>query len=130
MKKQEALERNINIYFLCGDLTRLALKEDEIVLLFGNLLDNAIEAAEKAKADKRIQVRMIQEDKQFVLSIKNSCTQPFREEGGALVSTKLRKEEHGYGINAVRNLVGKYDGAFAIKKDGDFVKVTVVIPEP
>lgn len=96
--------------------------------MLGNLLDNALEAAEQSITEKMIQVQVIQEDKQLVVSIKNTCTQPLSVKNGIPASTKFCKEEHGYGIKAVQDIVEKYDGAFAMKQDGAFVKVTAVIP--
>lgn len=128
MKKQEALDKHININFLCSDLKHLTLEDEEIIILLGNLLDNALEAAEQSITEKMIQVQVIQEDKQLVISIKNTCTQPLSVKNGVPESTKFRKEEHGYGIKAIQDIVEKYDGAFAMKQDGAFVKVTAVIP--
>lgn len=130
MKKQEALDKKISVNFLCSDLQNVVLTEEEIIILLGNLLDNAIEAASQCEGNKSIQVRIIQEKKQLVAAVKNTCTQPLRIEKGRLASTKDDREAHGFGLAAIEDIVEKYDGSFAIRKLGEYVKAAVVIPNP
>ena len=130
IKKQEASEKNIKMNFLCSDLKNIILKDEEIIILLGNLLDNAIEAAEKQPQGRMIQVKIEQGEKQLVITVKNTGGEPFLKENGRIISSKSNKEEHGYGITAMESIVKKYDGTFAIKKDGDYVKATAVIPNP
>lgn len=127
-KKQEALDSNIKINFLCSDLKHILLNEDEIIILLGNLLDNAIEAAKKQEADRMIQAAIIQEEDQLTVTVKNTYAQPLDIADGKITSSKQDKEAHGYGIEAIRRIAEKYDGMFVIKKDGNFVKATVIIP--
>ena len=61
MKRQEALNRGVNVNLMCGDLRDMILKEDEIIILLGNLLDNAIEAAEKCESEGMALVRIVRE---------------------------------------------------------------------
>ena len=48
-KYREAMEKGITMLITIGDLSKLALKEEDTVTLLVNLLDNAIEACEKQK---------------------------------------------------------------------------------
>lgn len=130
MKRQEALNREININFMCGDLKGILLKEEEIIILLGNLLDNAIEAAAKCESDRSIQVRIVQEEQQLAISIKNTCAQPLQRVNGRVMTTKIDDEAHGYGLAAIQDIVQSYDGIFVIKAEGEYVKATVLIPEP
>lgn len=129
LKKQEAADKEISINFLCSDLRNIRLKEDEIIILLGNLLDNAIEASMKCAAEKSIQVRMVQEEKQLVIVVKNTCERPLRMEDGKVVSTKEDSETHGYGLCAVRDIADRYDGSFTLRQTGEYVKAAIVIPE-
>lgn len=128
MKKQEAADKKISINFLCSDLGRIKLTEEEIIILLGNLLDNAMEAAEKCVTDKSIQVHMIQEEEQLVIAVKNTCGQPLRIENKKILSTKPEAEAHGYGLTAIENIVEKHDGSFTLRQSGEYMKATVVIP--
>lgn len=130
LKKQEAADKGIRINFLCSDLKSICLKEEEIIILLGNLLDNAIEASLKCKADKHIQARMTQEEKQLIIVVKNTCEQPLVVEDDRIVSTKEKDGTHGYGLAAVRDIAERYDGSFIVRQKDGYVKAAVVIPNP
>lgn len=130
MKKQEAYDKKISLNYLCGDLKDIILNEEEIIILLGNLLDNAMEAAAEHPAIKSVQAQIIQEEKQLVITVKNSCTHGLQAENGSIRSTKTNDEAHGYGLPAIQDIVERYDGVFAIKQEGEYVKATVVIPVP
>ncbi len=130
MKRQEALNRGIHINFMCSDLKDVRLTEEEIIILLGNLLDNAMEAAEACESGRNIQVRMVREERQMVITVKNPCDkQPLWEEG-RIVTSKPDGENHGFGLEIVQDIVERYDGSFAIRAEGDYVTASVLIPEP
>ena len=64
-KFHSAKEKQIAMNFQVGDVHEICLTEEEIVILLGNLLDNAIAECEsgiKAGKDAVIQFRFIYED--------------------------------------------------------------------
>ncbi len=82
----------------------------DLTTLFGNLLDNAKEAAEKCENDFVEVFAGIEEGTDFLLiKVRNSCSEdPFSE--GKLQSTKQDKNRHGLGLKSIRQIVKKYDG--------------------
>ena len=77
-KYREAMEKGITMLITIGDLSKLALKEEDTVTLLVNLLDNAIEACEKQKTGKMIHFKMVLEDGQLVLSVRNPVEEPVK----------------------------------------------------
>lgn len=129
MKRQEALNRGVNVNFMCSDLRDMMLKEDEIIILLGNLLDNAIEAAEKCESERMVLVRIIREKRQLVITVKNSYDGQLHLENGRIMTSKPDEENHGYGLAAIGDIAERYDGTFVVKAEGDYVKATVLIPD-
>lgn len=129
MKRQEALSRGIHVNFMCSDLKDMGLKDEEIIILLGNLLDNAVEAAEKCGSEGIIQVRIVREEHQLVITVKNPCAGQPCWEDGRIVTSKPDGENHGYGLTAIQDIVCRHDGSFVMKAEGDYVKATVLIPE-
>ena len=129
MKRQEALNRGVNVNLMCGDLRDMILKEDEIIILLGNLLDNAIEAAEKCESEGMVLVRIVREKRQLVITVKNSYAGQLHLEDSRLMTSKLDEENHGYGLAAIQDIAGRYDGTFVVKAEGDYAKATVLIPD-
>lgn len=77
--------------------------------LLGNILDNAIEAAEKSKNPK-ILLSINKIDNFDVLCCINSCNIAPEIKGNRLVTTKADKELHGYGTKSIEKIVKQYSG--------------------
>ncbi|MBP3360805.1 MAG: sensor histidine kinase [Clostridia bacterium] len=81
----------------------------ETAVLFGNLLDNAIEAA-KDTEEKRISVDICKNASYLVISVTNSIKSSVLTNNKNLETTKSDTELHGIGIKSVKNIVEKYNG--------------------
>lgn len=88
----------MNMKVDCGDLG----------IVYGNLLDNAIEACEKVTPENRfISLESKYIEGSLVLVVKNSKTSDFQTD---LKTNKADKRNHGRGINSVKRVVEKYNG--------------------
>lgn len=78
-------------------------------VLFGNLLDNAIEAADKTKS-RNILVDVHKQGGYMSVLVTNSIAAPVLENNTQLQTTKSNTELHGAGIKTIKSIVKKYDG--------------------
>lgn len=78
-------------------------------VLFGNLIDNAIEAAEKSK-DKKIVLEISEKGEYLSILLSNSIDESVLESNANLETTKTDKEYHGIGVKNIKGTVMKYDG--------------------
>lgn len=78
-------------------------------MLFGNLIDNAIEAAEKSK-DKKIVLEISEKGEYLSILLSNSIDESVLESNANLETTKTDKEYHGIGVKNIKGTVMKYDG--------------------
>lgn len=81
----------------------------DISILFGNILDNAIEAAEKTKS-RRITVDIQTKGEYLSILVSNSIQESVLENNSRLETSKGNKESHGIGIKSIKAIVKKYDG--------------------
>lgn len=88
------------------------LLSNDITALFYNLLDNALEAAEKtADAYIELSVSHKQNTPYTIIAIANSCRQdPFDSKTAGLLARKTDKRHHGYGLKSIQKIVKKYHG--------------------
>lgn len=92
----------------------------DIGVLFGNLLDNAIEAAENI-VKKNISVNIQEMGEYFSILVSNSIDKSVLDGNKNLITTKNNKELHGIGIKTVKSLVKKYDGMISFfEENGEF----------
>lgn len=120
-KYQEACERGITMTMAVNDMSGLTMKEEEIVILLVNLIDNAMEACEKLSRDKIIQFKMMLEDGQLVLSVRNPVEETVKVKGKRIPTSKRDKGEHGIGLMNVDAVIKENDGTSVIRcEDGWF----------
>ena len=89
--------------------TVISLNPAEIAVLFGNLLDNAIEAAEQT-AEKRISIDIQTNNDYLIILICNSIESDVLKHNENLATSKANKEMHGIGIKSIRSIVNKHNG--------------------
>ncbi len=100
----------------------------DISTIFGNALDNAIEASEKLPEDKRlITVRANRIRNMMVVIVENN-TLPHQSipEG----TTKSDSFAHGFGLHNIQKSVERYSGQCSIKAENEMFTLKILIPIP
>lgn len=113
-KKAEAEQKGIKFTIYASALLKHFLNDGDICVLFGNLLDNAIEACEGVSEEPREIAIKIDKQKQllFIEVTNNMNILPFIRRG-KFITIKADKEFHGYGMKSVEHIVYKYEGTFS-----------------
>lgn len=86
----------------------------DLNVILGNLLENAIFAAEKSK-EKWIDILIYVDKGVFHATIKNTYNGEVSYNNGKFITTKSNSIEHGIGLENVNKIVGKYNGALNIE---------------
>lgn len=127
-KYLHAQEKGITLVMAVNDLSGLTMGREEIVTLLVNLLDNAIEACEKLDRNRLIQFKMMLEDGELTLSVRNPVKEPVTVKGKRIRTTKEDKNSHGFGMLNINNVIEKNHGtSFLECRDGWFY-FSAVIP--
>ena len=127
-KCEEMQSKDILFVSKINDLSELTIRDDDLVVLLSNLLNNAIEACEQS-SDKIIKMKFEIEGNQIILSVKNSIAGLPTQVDGKIVTSKAdHPEEHGIGLKNVEEVVEKYDGAYALKFDEGWFMISMLIP--
>lgn len=93
-------------------LKNLEYVEDyDLVTILGNLLDNALETAEKSQ-NREITLSTDYRNTYDVLIITNSCDTTPKSLNEKLLTTKKDKKLHGIGLKSVTKTLKKYNGDF------------------
>lgn len=129
-KYQEADRNGIVVVLRVNDLSDMWIKDEDIVTILSNLLDNAIEACKKCDNGKRIlKLKFVNEDGMIKIGVKNTFSNPIVYENGEIKSTKLvQTEEHGVGIKNIIEVIEKYGGSYIIKDDNYEFYFSIIIP--
>lgn len=110
-------KKNIQFFVDVKTANLTYVSDSDLSTLMNNLLDNAVEAAERAD-ERFIQVYIFSKGNMHDgLVIKNSCFVPPETENGELKTTKQNKKIHGVGTKSIRKTLKKYDAVYGWKYD-------------
>lgn len=123
-----AKEQNIDIQSdMKHSLAELSLSDYEWCSLFGNLLDNAMEAVQKLPESQR-KIHLSVGRQMDMLCI--YCENPYatiQNENGNLVTLKADYKNHGLGIKQIRRIVAKYNGTVDIRTENQTFSISVLL---
>ena len=106
------------------------LKPSDVYSLFGNAIDNAIEAAAQVTDSERRSIRLYVAREKGMLC---ACVENFYEgkitfQEGLPQTGKADKTCHGFGVKSIRMIVERYGGVMSIRaRDGVFT-LSILLP--
>lgn len=121
IKMREVEGDNIQFSVMVDSVQLKKVEQFDMSILFGNALDNAIEAEMREEESKRrIELRITDYAEKTVIRLENYCTTEVRYEETIPVSTKEdRSQIHGIGYKNMLQVVDKYDGTMISGYYGD-----------
>ena len=126
----EAQNKGIELSVFVEDCLNVDFISDaDMISMFGNLLNNALEAAAKcATGQRKADVKLFMGNQyMLVLYINNSFSVSAQWEGEKLLTTKKEKQYHGMGIGIVKRLAEKYGGTLMLEEKGSNFITTLTI---
>nr|WP_240541331.1 sensor histidine kinase [Bifidobacterium santillanense] len=105
----------------------------DIATLFGNALDNAIEATSRLDDPERrlIRLALYAQGGFTVIRVENTfdeATPLRRDAAGNLRTTKHDESRHGFGVKSIRHIAAQYGGEVSIKAEDGWFMLTVLLP--
>ena len=100
----------------------------DVYSLFGNAVDNAIEAVRKLKDPEKKIVDIVTEKTGDMITIvvTNYCEGPVKMADGLPVTDKTEEEGfHGFGMKSMRLLAQKYGGTMLVRQEEDLFVLTI-----
>lgn len=104
---------------------QMQLDHGDIGVLYGNLVDNAVEACSKVPEGQRfVKIENKYQSGILLLVITNSKT---GKKNKSLKTTKKDNIRHGHGVQSVRKVVEKYNGTVSFTDKGDIFEVSAML---
>lgn len=100
----------------------------DLCVLFGNILDNALQACERqdCREGRFVSIRGKTVKKCFLLEARNSMDMTEKPGGGQ--SVRKKSKEHGTGLRNVSDMVRRYDGVMKTEAADGVFMISVLIP--
>ncbi|SES77638.1 sensor histidine kinase [[Clostridium] polysaccharolyticum] len=109
------------------EVNEIKIPDKEMCTLLGNIIDNALEAAEKASSAKFVQLIIKEKGNACFISCKNTFQTAPVIVDGKFLTTKRTSIDHGIGTENIKSIVAKYKGSINYTITEKFC-LSIVIP--
>ncbi len=122
MMNQRALEKGI-LLEISGELEqRIELDIYELCTIFSNAINNAMEACDRLEDDKNIAIKLLNHTQTLCCRFENTATEEMYQNILSKETSKVNKNEHGYGVRNIRNAVERLKGSMEYQyQDGKVI---------
>ena len=104
---------------------QIRFNDSDLCIIFGNCIENAIEACRKLDGEKFIKINSMLTGKMLTITIDNNFDGNLEKEEDTFLS--LKREGKGVGILSVKAIAKKYDGTARFESDGNNFNVSILL---
>lgn len=107
----------------------IEVQEENLCIILGNLLDNAVEGTEKvAEAQRRIHMEIMRKRGSLLILIENTCREEMlRIRGDSFLTTK-KGGNHGIGLSSVEQAAEELHGSLEVHTEKGIFCASVILP--
>lgn len=127
-KCQKLKRLGAELHFDLNIPNEIKVENFDLTKLFGNLLDNVLDAIENAQ-EKTVYIKIHFDKGVLSVCIRNTFNGQISVENGELQTIKEKPEKHGFGFKSVKEVVEKYDGQIEYNYDEKVFSVFLIIYE-
>ena len=122
--------KNIKFTCIANGFELSFMNPCDLYALFGNAVDNAIEAVENVEDPEKkyigLTVRLV--GKFYSVHLQNYTREKVSFENGLPQTGKPDKNNHGYRVKSMQMLVKKYGGEISFIQEGDIFNLNMILP--
>ncbi|MGV8145691.1 MAG: sensor histidine kinase [Alkaliphilus sp.] len=131
IKRQRAISEKVDMEIFTELPEKISVDYIDLSIILGNLLDNALEACKGVQEEERvIELFMIIRGKYLIIKVANSKTNEVKLDEINILgrfTTKKDSENHGFGLNNIKQVVNQYNGIIKIEDEGNNFKVDIAL---
>lgn len=130
MKNYNCINKQIQFTCLADGEKLNLMTEADVYSLFGNILDNAIDAVEKLPFQRRIiSLNVFARNDFLFIHCENYCENTPVFVDGLPQTTKVDKNYHGFGSYSLQMLAEKYNGQCTFSANNNIFYTDIVLPQ-
>ena len=130
IKTSQIKSCNINLEYVSERFYIDQNYENDICIIMGNAIDNAIEACNKIKdkdIDKKIKISLLPKGGNIEIVIENTNYSPIPVLNGKVMTSKSNNK-HGLGLRIIKYTVEKHNGTLNLQQKDKKVYLKVLLP--
>ena len=107
------------------------ISDGDLCVLLGNIVENAIEAAEGATGSNRfITISALEESDRIYMTFDNGYSGELKSQGDLFLSKKRNFAVPGIGLSSIKAIVKKYEGDIKLETDNNIFKISILLMKP
>ena len=122
-----AKEKKITAKYQVEIPEKMEIEDDDLVVILGNLLTNAIEAVEQMNENRWFDLRIIYRQGSLCIHMENPYEHTLIMQKDRFITVKKHKQYHGIGLESVRHVVRNYQGEIQISTDNQVFSVEIFL---
>lgn len=129
-KGPHIFENNINFTCVCDGEHLNYISVLDILSIFGNALDNAIESVKDIEniEQRIIKLAVFAQNQLLFIKLENYYVNQIKIVDGNYLSTKGDSNNHGYGIKSIKAIIEKYGGSLKISTENHWFSLMILLP--
>ncbi len=130
-KRLQCEELNIKVNCIADGDKLNYIPAAEVYSLFGNAIDNAINAVQSVKQEERRVINISVKESMNMVSIvfENDFVGELKFEDELPVTTRENKMFHGFGMKSIKMIVDKYNGYMSVKVDNNRFVLSILLDQ-
>lgn len=131
-KRRVCDDRGIELTIIADGRALNFMNDVDVYSMFGNILDNAIDAVSKfSDPDKKtVSLSVSCRNGNVIIREDNYCDYRIGFNNGLPMTTKKNKAKHGYGVKSIAMLAQKYGGAYSFSVHEEIFSLEISVPLP
>jgi hypothetical protein len=123
-------QKKIRFYYNIDGTALNFMEPIDIYVLFGNLIDNAIECVEKYEEDPKrfINLQGLRKNEILKIKIENYCVDKTEFKNNLPITHKRDASNHGIGTKSMQYIVKKYGGTIAFEATDNLFTAYILFP--
>ena len=127
-KLSTAIEKKIKLDVKVTLTKDAILKENNISVILGNAIDNAIENFYYTNQQlDRVEVKIFEDNNNLYIKIANPFRGVINKKNNVIVTTKENPSEHGMGLSSITNIIEKNDGYLNIDTADNTFTIEIIL---
>ena len=131
-KSLACLQKGITFSCIADGRQLSFMADEDVYALFGNIMDNAIDAASRIADPERRLISLSVRVRAGCLIIEeeNFFEGEIQFDDGLPVTSKSDKAYHGFGMQSIRMLTERYEGDIQLESEAGIFKLSIMLPVP
>lgn len=100
---------------------------NDLVIILGNILDNAIEALNNSNQESKLYFKVVYSQGRLIIKETNTYNTKICYENGEIQSSKTDKSNHGLGLKSIEEAVKRNEGYMEINHNDNAFSIDIIL---